>query len=195
VSRLGFREIVRTLLDVITNHPGVHPALVRPHPSVASSAAGAADWTCDTAIPAFSVGFGVEELTGGWRCGLAVRVACRQAGSPPSKTGRTAILRKWSLAWSASLAIMRPSGNFGADGKMILIRPADMADAGTMNAHQRNAVKLIRPIPTGRPVGSAVRSDHSRDFRQPEPPIPDGFLTNECRSVRIPATPAKTTDA
>ena len=79
---------------------------------------------------------------------------------------------------------------------MTLIRPADMAEVGAMNAHQRNAAKLIRVISTRRLVAwSEGRGDHSRDFRQPMPPIPDGFLTNECISVRNPATPAKTTDA
>ena len=79
---------------------------------------------------------------------------------------------------------------------MTLIGFADMADVGTMNGHQRTAAKLIWTVPTGRPVNwSAGRGVHSRDLTQPIPPIPDGFLTNECISVRIPATPAKTTDA
>jgi hypothetical protein len=78
-------------------------------------------------------------------------------------------------------------------GKMTLIRPADVADVGAMNGHQRTAAALISTVPTGRPVKwTAVQI---RDLRRPMPPIPDGFLTNECISVRNPATPAKTTDA
>jgi hypothetical protein len=79
---------------------------------------------------------------------------------------------------------------------MTLIRPADMADVGVMNGDQGIAAALIRTVPTGRPVKSlAGRFVHSRELRQPMSPIPDGFLTNECISVRNPATPAKTTDA
>ena len=127
---------------------------------------------------------------------LAERVALRQAGSPPSETARMAILRKPSLA-CASVALNDP-GEPGISGRMAkndLDPPRRCGRCGTMNGHQRTAAALIRPVPTGRPVGSAVRSDHSRDFRQPMPPIPDGFLTNERISVRIPATPAKTRDA
>ena len=81
-------------------------------------------------------------------------------------------------------------------GKMTLIRPADMADVGTMNGHQRFLAALLWTIPTGRPVNWAARGAvQSRDLRRSMPPIPDGILTNECISVRIPATPAKTTDA
>jgi hypothetical protein len=80
--------------------------------------------------------------------------------------------------------------------KMTLIHPVDMAELGTMNGHQRIAAALIRNVPTGRPVNwSAGGAVHNRDLRQPIPRIPDGFLTNECISVRNPATPAKTTDA
>jgi hypothetical protein len=78
---------------------------------------------------------------------------------------------------------------------MTLIRPADMADVGTMKGHQRIAAALTRIVLTGRPMVSAGRGVQIRDLRRPMPPIPDGFLTNECISVRIPATPAKTTDA
>jgi len=74
---------------------------------------------------------------------------------------------------------------------MALIRSADMADFGTMNGHQRIAAKLIRIIPTGRPSVSTEGAVDGRDLRQPMPPIPDGFLTNERTSVRIPATPTK----
>jgi hypothetical protein len=72
-----------------------------------------------------------------------------------------------------------------------LIRSAAMADFGTMNGHQRFPAALIRTIPTGRPMVSAEGAVHFRDLRLPMPPIPDGFLTNERTSVRIPATPTK----
>ena len=65
-------------------------------------------------------------------------------------------------------------------GKMTLIRPADMAEVGAMNAHQRIAAALIRTVPTGRPVNWAARGAvRFRDVRPSMPPIPDGFLTNE----------------
>jgi hypothetical protein len=87
-------------------------------------------------------------------------------------------------------------GTSGRLEKMTLIRPADMADVGTMNGDQGIAAALIRTVPTGHPVNwSAGGAVHNRDLRQPIPRIPDGFLTNECISVRNPATPAKTTDA
>jgi hypothetical protein len=78
---------------------------------------------------------------------------------------------------------------------MSLIHPADMAEVGAMNGHQQTAAALIRTVPTGGPAGLAGRGVHSGDLRRPMPQIPDGFLTNECISVRNPATPAKTTDA
>jgi hypothetical protein len=79
---------------------------------------------------------------------------------------------------------------------MTLIRPADMADVEAMNGDSGIAAMLLRTIPTGRPVNwSAGGAVQSRDFGRPTPRIPDGFLTNECISVRNPATPAKTTDA
>jgi hypothetical protein len=80
-------------------------------------------------------------------------------------------------------------------GKMTLIRAADMAEVGAMNGHQRNAAALIRTAPTDRPVGVGRTVVHNRDPKPPMPQIPDGFLTNECITVRIPATPAKTRDA
>ena len=79
---------------------------------------------------------------------------------------------------------------------MTLIRPADMAEVGAMNAHQRIAAALIRTVPTGRLVAwSAGGAVQSRNLRQPMPLIPDGFLTTERITVRNPETPTKTADA
>jgi hypothetical protein len=78
---------------------------------------------------------------------------------------------------------------------MTLIRSADMADFGTMNGHQKYPAALIRTIPTRCPRVSAEGAVDGGDLRRPMPPISDGFLTNERISVRIPATPTKTTAA
>ena len=79
---------------------------------------------------------------------------------------------------------------------MTLIRPADMAEVVAMNEHQRTAAKLMRTIPTGRLVAwSAACGVHFRDLGQTMPSISDGFLTTVGKTVRIPATPAKTRDA
>jgi hypothetical protein len=80
--------------------------------------------------------------------------------------------------------------------KMTLIRAADMAEVGTMDANQRLPAALLRGVPTGHPVRCVMeRGVHSRDPQANCPPIPDGFLTNEWVTVRIPATTSRTTDA
>jgi hypothetical protein len=92
---------------------------------------------------------------------LAMRDGCgvafRQAGSPPSETARMAILRKRSLACSTSLSGIRGGGNFVRMGKMTLIRPADMADEGTMN------VWGPRILTFSLTIGSKVRCLRNRE--------------------------------
>jgi hypothetical protein len=70
----------------------------------------------------------------------------------------------------ASIAEIRDVADFARMGRMTLIRAADVAEVGTMDANQRLPAALLRGVPTGHPVRCVMeRGVHSRD---PQPNCP-----------------------
>jgi hypothetical protein len=131
--KLGARGIVRTLLEVITNHRGRSPCFGASVPAMASSAAGGS-LEIRHLLPCVFVGVGADWgnegwVFGLWRCGLAVRVVFRQAVIPPCTTARMAIPPTCPRPLPPGRATMGRAPNEHVGGSVVVAAAAWRSDS------------------------------------------------------------------